>query len=71
MRGMSQQQLYSVEQAATSIGVTGGRIRQICLEFGIGQKVGGERKSQRILTAEDVETIRNIPDRRKTTEKAC
>ena len=58
---MATQQLFSVQQAASQIGVTDGRIRQICREHEIGVVIGRDR----VLTEEDIERIKNLPDRRK------
>ena len=58
---MATQQLFSVQQAAEQLELTDGRVRQICREHEIGVLLGRDR----VLTAEDIERIRNLPDRRK------
>ena len=58
---MATQQLFSVQQAATQIGVSDRRIRQICTEHKIGVLLGRDR----VLTTDDVRRIKNLPDRRK------
>jgi hypothetical protein len=58
---MATQQLFSVQQVAEQLGVTDGRIRQICREHEIGVLLGRDR----VLTPDDVRKIKNLPDRRK------
>jgi hypothetical protein len=58
---MATQQLFSVHQAAAKIGVTDSRVRQICREHEIGVLLGRDR----VLTADDIRRIENLPDRRK------
>lgn len=58
---MATQQLFSVQQAAEQLELTDSRIRQICREHKIGVLLGRDR----VLTADDIEQIRNLPDRRK------
>ncbi len=62
------QQWLTVNDAAESLGVTDGRVRQILREqndFGnsIGMKVGRDW----LLSESDVERIRVLPDKRKVT----
>lgn len=61
MATMIRQTLWTVAEVAESIGVTTGRIRQICIEHGFGQIVGNTR----VLADAEVDAIRNLPDRRK------
>ena len=58
---MTSQPFFSVQQVAEQLGLTDGRIRQICREYEIGVLLGRDR----VLTAEDVNKIKNLPDRRK------
>lgn len=58
---MTTQPFFSVQQVAEQLGLTDGRIRQICREYEIGVLLGRDR----VLTVEDVNKIKNLPDRRK------
>lgn len=53
--------LYTVADVAEQLGLTPGRIRQICREHNIGQVLGGAR----LMDEDDVKRIENLPDRRK------
>lgn len=53
--------VYTVSDVAEMLGLTTGRIRQICREFNIGQLVGRDR----LMDENDVKRIKNLPDRRK------
>lgn len=63
---MIREKLHTVSDVADELGITTGRVRQICREFGIGEFIGRDR----LLTQEEFEKIRNRPDRRKTEESA-
>lgn len=58
---MTTQPFFSVQQVAKQLGLTDGRIRQICREYEIGVLLGRDR----VLTEADVNRIKNLPDRRK------
>lgn len=58
---MLQQNLWTVTEVADELGVTTGRVRQICRAHGIGEILG----KTRVLTDADVDRIRNLPDRRR------
>ncbi len=49
--------VFTVSQVAEEIGVTSTRIRQICIEHGIGKKITDH---MRLLSEEDVEQIKDI-----------
>lgn len=53
--------LYTVADVADQLGLTPGRIRQICREHNIGQVFGRDR----LMDENDVKRIKNLPDRRK------
>lgn len=46
--------LFTVKETAELLHLSDSRIRQICLENGIGEKVGRDR----FLTSEDIDSIR-------------
>jgi len=56
--------LYTVADVAEILGLTPGRIRQICREFQIGQVIGGAR----LMDEDDLKRIKNVPDRRKKVD---
>lgn len=59
------QEIYTTSEVAELLGVTHGRISQIARARKLGKKLG----TVRIFTQEDVEKIREIPDRRSTKGK--
>ena len=46
--------LFTTSEVANLLGVTPGRVRQICLELELGTKSGRDR----FLTTEEIETMR-------------
>lgn len=62
---MIQQKLHTVTEVARSLGLTTGRIRQICNEHGIGEIYG----STRLFSEKEVKQLCNIPDRRTKNRK--
>ena len=60
------QQWLTVNDAAESLGVTGGRVRQILKEQNnSGNKIGMKVGRDWLLSESDVERIRVLPDKRK------
>lgn len=59
---MLKEKLYNCKEAADILGLTDGRIRQICRWNSIGQKVGRDW----LLTAKDLEILRSEENRKKT-----
>lgn len=61
---MIKENIRTVSDVAEELRITTGRVRQICREFDIGVVVG----KTRLLSDEDVDKIRQRPDRRKSEE---
>lgn len=59
--------VYSAKEAAEVLGMTEGRICQICRWKGIGQKFS----KVWLLTEADIERIKNLPDGRKKSEDSA
>lgn len=59
------EKIHTVTEVAKLLGITTGRVRQICREKEIGQIIG----KTRILTDKDIKEIESRPDRRKSDEK--
>lgn len=62
---MSTEKLFSVMDVADKLGVSDARVRQLCIEYEIGQIVG----SSRVLTEEDVEQLEEIRSNQRKYEK--
>lgn len=50
------QDVYTLQQAADHLGITGTRVRQMCLEHKIGTKIGHFR----FLNSEDIDKLEKI-----------
>lgn len=60
------QEWFTVNDAAESLGITGGRVRQILKEQNdSGNKIGMKAGRDWLLSESDVERIRVLPDKRK------
>lgn len=62
---MTREKLHTVSEVADILGVTSGRIRQICREYELGEVFARTR----LLTESELEAIREIPDRRTKSKK--
>ena len=58
---MIKEKFHTVTEAAEALGITSGRVRQICRELEIGTVAG----KTRLLSENDLRTIQDRPDRRK------
>lgn len=65
MTVMAEKAFYTVSEVAEQAGVTTSRIRQICIEHGIGTHYG----QYRLLTKEERDQILALPDRRRKSAR--
>lgn len=62
--------VYSTAQAADELGITDGRVRQILRALEAeGRNLGTKAGRAWLLTDEDIEAIRSLPDNRKREAK--
>jgi hypothetical protein len=59
---MINEKLYNAKEAAEQLGLTDGRIRQICRWNSIGTKIGRDW----LLSQKDLEKLRSLENRKKS-----
>lgn len=56
------QEFLTAKEAADRLGVTDARVRQLCIQY---QSIGKKHGNAWILTGEDIERIKALPEFRK------